>query len=225
MEIMEDVIDMKDKLTLLVVDDHPIFRDGVSEILFNIFPSTTILKASNGEEALAQAKQHKEIDWVFLDLKLPDINAIDLLPQLEKLNLLASVVIVSSEDQAEVIDKVLSAGANGFLSKVSEKEEFMKCIQQVEQGKQYVHQSMLESLQYYRNNILSERQHINDHLSNRQHEVLTLLSHGLSNSEIGQTLSISESTVKSHISHIMSAFEADNRMHCVIEARRLGILK
>lgn len=214
----------EDKLTLLVVDDHPIFRDGVSEILLNIYPAATVFKASSGNEALAQARLHPEIDWVFLDLKLPDHEATELLPELNKLNLFASVVIVSSEDQPEVIDAVLRAGANGFLSKASEKTEFIKCINQVEQGQQYIQDSMLEALHYYRNTILTERQHIHENLTKRQQEVLTLLSNGLSNVEIGESLTIAQSTVKSHVAQLMATLESDSRMHCVAEARRLGIL-
>jgi len=223
-ENMDDKDRKKSKVTLLIVDDHPIFLDGVSNILLNIYPDATILKATTGKEALTQSTLYDEIDWIFLDLKLPDCNAIELLPKLNKLNLFASVIIVSSEDQPEVIDNVLTAGANGFLSKISEKNEFIKCIQQVEQGKHYVQESMRESLQHYQNIVLSELRHIQNNLSPRQHEVLALLSNGLSNSEIGRTLTISESTVKSHVSQLMTTLEADSRTHCVFEARRIGII-
>lgn len=214
----------KPSQTMLVVDDHPIFRNGVCEILLAIDPEAKLLKADTGREAIAQIKSHIEIDWIFLDYKLPDTNAITLLSEFTQLNLFASVVVVSSEDRPEVIDEILRAGANGFLSKASEKEAFALCIKHIESGQQYIHEHVLASLQQFRSTVLAERQHIMQSLSERQLEVLTLLAKGLSNLEIGQTLSISESTVKSHVSQIMSVFEADNRMHCAIEARRLGIL-
>ena len=215
---------LEDHTTILVVDDHPIFRDGVSAILRDIQPSATILVAGSGTEALAQVKQHRDIDWIFLDIKLPDLEASALLPMFDRLNLFASVVIVSSEDNPETIDAMLRAGANGFLSKTSDQSEFNKCMKQIEAGRFYIQASAVAGLQHFREVVLVERRCITDSLSSRQHEVLALLASGLSNSEIGASLSISESTVKSHVSCLLEALAADSRTHCVAQARRLGIL-
>jgi len=215
---------LEESTTLLVVDDHPIFLDGVSMILQDIYPAATVLKASNGAQALAHVEQHREIDWIFLDFNLPDLNAVELMAKFKQHNLFASIVIVSSEDQPDMVDAVLRAGANGFLSKISEKAEFLKCIEHIEKGQQYIQNAMQDALLNYRNTILPERLHSQQNLSSRQQEVLTLLANGLSNFEIGQTLLITENTVKSHVASLMAKLEADSRTHCVAEARRLGIL-
>ena len=215
---------METSITILVVDDHPIFRDAVSAILKDIHPSATILLAGSGAEALAQAEGHPDIDWIFLDVKLPDLHAPALLPMFDRLNLFASVVIVTSEDNPETIDAVLRAGANGFLSKISDQSEFKKCMERIESGRTYIQEDAVAGLRHFREVVLAQRRPITNNLSGRQREVLALLANGLSNGEIGKSLAISESTVKSHVSRIMDTLDADSRTRCVLEARRLGLL-
>ncbi|MCK4676161.1 MAG: response regulator transcription factor [Gammaproteobacteria bacterium] len=215
---------MSEALKILVVDDHPIFCDGMRDMLQDIYPDASILQAEDGAAALTLVKQNKNLDWVFLDMMLPDKTGTEMLHEFTSANLWAPVVVVSSEDNPEIIHAALNAGANAYISKSSKKSVFIECMQQVENGLQFLQPEIEFSLQHYRDVELVKRDYLHKEISKRQHEVLQLLAQGFSNAEIGNELSLSVSTIKSHLSALMDVLQADNRTHCVSKAREQGML-
>ena len=215
---------MSEAINILVVDDHPIFCNGMRDMLQDIYPSASIFQAENGAAALSIVKQNKKLDWIFLDIMLPDKTGIEMMHVFAEANLWASVVVVSSEDNPEVIHAALNAGANAYISKSSKKSVFIECMQQVENGIQFLHPEIESALQHYRDDVLVKRDYLHKEISKRQCEVLELLAKGLSNAEIGNELSLSVSTIKSHLSVLMEVLQADNRTHCVLIAREQGML-
>lgn len=211
-------------INILVIDDHPIFCDGMKDMLQDICPDASIHQAENGESALKLIKQNKNLDWIFLDMMLPDKTGIEMLHDFAAANLWAPVVVVSSEDNPEIIHETLIAGANAYISKSSKKSVFIECMQKVENGIQFLQPEVESALQHYRNVVLVKRNNLYKEISKRQHEVIKLLAKGLSNIEIGSELSLSESTIKSHVSSLMEVLQADNRTQCVSKAREHGII-
>lgn len=209
---------------ILVVDDHPIFVDGITALIKNIFPSAQIVTCSNGKETLEQLQKSIHFDWVFLDINLPDMSGFDLLQQFLSLKLLANIIIVSSDENPETIHTALELHANGFISKQFNTEVFKKCLQCIENGNVYLDEQQAQLLKNYREGVYIEKIHIQNHISERQLEALQMIAKGYSNQEIAELMNITPSTVKTHISLLMSLFEADNRSHCVAEARRLGFV-
>ena len=215
---------MSEAINILVVDDHPIFCNGMRDMLQDIYPSASIFQAENGAAALSIVKQNKKLDWIFLDIMLPDKTGIEMMHVFAEANLLASVVVVSSEDNPEIIHAALNAGANAYISKSSKKSVFIECMQQVENGIQFLHPEIESALQHYRDDVLVKRDYLHKEISKRQYQVLKLLAKGFSNAEIGNELSLSVSTIKSHLSVLMEILQADNRTHCVSKAREQGML-
>ncbi len=209
---------------ILVVDDHPIFVDGISALLKNIVPNANIVACINGKDALHQLQKPIQFDWVFLDINLPDTTGIDLLKQFLSLKILANVVIVSSDENPETIHQCLELHANGFISKQFNKDIFEQCIQTIERGNVYLEEKQSQLVKNYREGIYVEKTHILKHISERQSEALQMIAKGYSNQEIADMMNVTQSTVKTHISLLMSLFEVDNRSHCVAEARRLGFI-
>ena len=215
---------MSEAINILVVDDHPIFCNGMRDMLQDIYPSASIFQAENGAAALSIVKQNKNLDWIFLDIMLPDKTGIEMMQVFAEANLWASVVVVSSEDNPEVIHAALNAGANAYISKSSKKSVFIECMQQVENGIQFLQPEIESALQHYRDVVLVKRDYLHKEISKRQYQVLKLLAKGFSNAEIGNELSLSVSTIKSHLSVLMEILQADNRTHCVSKAREQGML-
>ncbi len=207
---------------ILVIDDHPVFVDGITSFIRNVLPNSNIVTCVNGDETLKQLHRSIGFDWIFLDINLPDVSGLELLKQFLELKVLANVIVVSSDENPETIHAALELHANGFISKQFNTDVFKKCMQTIERGGVYLDKQQAQSLKNYREGIFIEKKYIQENISERQQEALLMISKGLSNQEIAALMNISESTVKTHISLLMNLFEADNRSHCVAEAKRLG---
>ncbi len=210
---------------ILIVDDHPIFVDGMTEVIKDIFPGSDVVTCNNGHSALSQIHKAVHFDWIFLDVNLPDISGFELLKQFLELKLLSNVIIVSSDESPETIHTVLELHANGFISKQFNRDLFNICIRSVEMGDIYLDNQLTLLLKNYREGIYLEQKYIQEHIRERQLEALQMIERGMSNQEIAELMNITKSTVKTHISTLMELFNVDNRSRCVAEARRLGFLQ
>lgn len=209
---------------VVIVDDHPTFLEGISLILGSIIEDAQFLLATSGKEALELTQMNPDVAWVFIDNHLPDTLGTELLSQISAMKILAPVIIFSADDDAVFIDVALKEYASGFISKNAKKQEFIDCINKVEAGGTYLNPELRKQVNTYRQSILLEREEIEKVISERQREVLSLIVKGYSNAMIAQSLAVSESTVKTHVSAVLSLFHVENRTHCVAEAKRLGLI-
>jgi len=209
---------------ILIVDDHPSFVEGVSLLLQSIIPNTKPLVAHNAIDALALAKQHPDLDWVFLDINMPDMSGIELVERFNKNKLLANIVVMTSENSPVIIDQALKKNVSGFLTKDFDRKTLSDSITAIEKGIVFLIPEHARQLKNYRESLLLEKQLIEENISERQRQTLLLVAEGYSNQEIASNLGITESTVKTHVSSLIALFEADNRTHCVAEARRLHVV-
>jgi len=209
---------------ILIVDDHPVVLDGLHSILQSIRPDALFSIADSAVSALEKINGDTVVDWLFLDLNLPDSNGLELIKSLRDQKVSTHIIILSSELNPETVDDALSLQVNGVLSKAYSKDVFEHCMITIELGRVFLSSEHAQELKYYRESQVLKRAQTKESLSERQLETLTLLSKGLSNKEIAQSLNITESTVKNHVSSLMQMFDATNRTHCVSEARRLKIL-
>lgn len=213
-----------DKNKILVVDDHPLYLEGLSLILADLVDNSELLRAESVKQAVELLAQHPDCDWVFLDLNLPDGNGLEVLDYIQESALFAPVIMLSGLDNIAVVDKCLQRGANGFITKGARREQLEECISVVYRGATYLSYEVESQLKDYRENLLAEREAVAANISERQLEVLLLIVEGYSNAEIGSSLNISLSTVKGHIAALMAAFSTTNRTHCAAEARRLNLV-
>lgn len=209
---------------ILVVDDHPVVLDGLVFILKELIPHSTVITANDGGSARTLVKSHRDVDWIFLDVNLPDIDGIELLKHFDDLKLTANTIVLSSDSSPDTADRALKQNASAFLSKSFDRNELRKCIDTVEAGRIYLASELRRELTNYRESILVTRERIQSLLTARHLETLSFLAAGYSNKEIALSCNVAESTIKSRIKVLMSVFEADNRTHCVCEAQRLNII-
>lgn len=204
----------KTAIRLLIVDDHPVVRAGLSSMLGKQPGIELMGAAASGDEALALL-EHSSADVILLDLRMPKISGIELLPLLRKLAFPPQVIILSSFEFEEEIYRSVQAGARGYLLKETSRDEMVAAIVAVHAGRQYFPPAIASRL--------SERNHRSS-LSPRELEILEMLSRGFTNKEIGRAFGISRYTVRNHINSITQKLEVCDRTEAASVAMRQGII-
>ncbi len=204
----------KTAIRLLIVDDHPVVRAGLSSMLGKQPGIELIGAAASGDEALALL-EHSSADVILLDLRMPKISGLELLPLLRKLAFPPQVIILSSFEFEEEIYRAVQAGARGYLLKETSRDEMVAAIVAVHGGRQYFPPAIASRL--------SERTHRSS-LSPRELEILEMLSRGFTNKEIGRAFGISRYTVRNHVNSITQKLEVCDRTEAASVAMRQGII-
>ena len=200
---------------ILLVDDHYVVRIGMASSL-NLEPDLEVVaEAENGEAAIALYREHRP-DLVILDWRLPDLSGGDVIKALHAEFPAARVLVLSAFESEEVIYQALQAGAVGYLAKSSRRPELIGAVRLAAQGKAAFSADIAAKL-------ASRIQRPS--LSPRELEVVAELVKGNSNKEIATRLSISENTVKLHITHIMQKLRAKDRTHVASIALQQGLLE
>ncbi len=204
----------KTPIRLLIVDDHPVVRAGLSSMLGKQPRLTLVGAAAGAEEALALLK-HRPADVVLLDLRMPKISGIEALQSLRHLSSPPQVIILSSFDFEEEIYRAVQAGARGYLLKETSCDEIVAAIVAVHAGKQYFPPAIAGRL--------SER-NSRSSLSPRELEILEMLSRGFTNKEIARAFGISRYTVRNHINNINQKLDVCDRTEAASVAIQQGII-
>ncbi|MFL6612116.1 MAG: two-component system response regulator NarL [Pantoea agglomerans] len=197
-------------LTLMIVDDHPLMRRGVRQLLALDPRLEVIAEASNGTEALAEAR-HQEPDIILLDLNMKGMSGLDTLKALRHEGISSRILVLTVSDARSDIFAMVDAGADGYLLKDSEPEVLLAHIQQASRGEKVFSEGVTR--------YLANRQHSADplrQLTERERDVLQEVARGLSNKEIAAILHISEETVKVHIRNLLRKLDVRSRVAATV---------
>ena len=205
-------------IRILIVDDHPVVREGLMAVLEGIPDIRVVGTAQSAEEALAAMKTVRP-DIVLLDLELPGMSGIDAIPRVIAGGDHVRVIVLTAYDTEERVLGAIRAGAGGYLLKGAAAAEIVHAIRAVREGGSYLTprvatQVMAQVVSRGRSGVLSER----------EREVLRLIAQGRSNKQIGRQLSITERTVKFHVTSIFNKLGTDNRAQAIAVAARRGLL-
>ena len=202
------------EIRVLVVDDHAILRDGIRSLLERQDDMTVIGEAANGQEALEQiARLHPDI--VLMDINMPGMNGLEATRHVKTLYPHVKILILTQHDSQEYISPLLQAGASGYVLKRSGGREVVNAIRQVfEQGAYLEPRVARQVLNQYSNGERTREQGI-ESLTEREHEVLRLISIGKSNKEIARELVISPKTVSVHRTNIMTKLDVKNSFELI----------
>jgi two-component system NarL family sensor kinase len=217
--LLEDegcIMSQKQPICILIADDHPIVRAGIAAML-EIDPEanlTVVGQANNGCEAVALFAQLQP-DIALIDLQMPQMDGVTAIAAIRKKFPTARLIVLTTYDRDEDIYRGLQAGAKAYLLKDTPREELLACIQAVHVGRSFIPMEVGARL--------AERMN-SPELSKRECEVLQLMTAGMSNLEIGEALTITEGTVKSHINNILSKLNVNDRTQAVIIALKRGIV-
>jgi len=202
-------------ISVLLVDDHPIVREGLAMVI-NLQPEMQVVEqASNGREALEKFTAVCP-DVVLIDLRMPGMDGIQAVAAICSQAPAARVVILTTYEDEEDIYRVLQAGARGYMLKSAPIAELISCIKAVQDGQTWVPQQI---------GAMLARRVCAPELTRREGEVLQSVAAGKSNKEIGVALDISEGTVKVHVTNILQKLKAAGRTEAVGAAIRRGLIR
>jgi|APMI01.1.fsa_nt_gi DNA-binding NarL/FixJ family response regulator len=209
-------------MKLLVVEDHALVREGMVLTLRRLDRRVEVLEASTAAEAFVLIERHGDLDLILLDLLLPDANGLSLLHTVRGQSPMLPVIVVSALDDAGTIKRSIQAGANGFVPKSSTSDVLLDAVRAVLAGGLFVPEgSDAAGARGAEPGAPGEAKDLD--LTIAQRRVFNLLVMGLSNREIGQSLGLTEGTVKIHVSKILRVLGVTSRSQAVIVAARRGL--
>ena len=203
------------KIRVMTVEDHPIFRGGLEALLFSQPDMELVAQAETAEEAISEYRRLKP-DVVLMDQRLPGTTGTETVIAMHNLSRNARIIILTTSRGDIEIQRALRAGASGYVLKSTSKDELLKSIRTVSKGKRYIPPEVA--------GVVAEHWG-EEELTLRETEVLSLIRDGTKNKQIGDQLGISETTVNFHIKNIAEKLQAKDRTHAVTLAVRRGLLE
>jgi DNA-binding NarL/FixJ family response regulator len=202
------------KIRILIVDDHPVVRTGLTSMLGTQAGFEVVGAASNGEEALALITRTTP-DVLLMDLRMPGMNGIDLLRAMQSYPTPPRVIVLTSFETDEDIYRAVQAGAHGYLLKSTMQQEMVAAIRAVHSGKRHIPPRIAARL---------AQRMSRPELTARELEILEMLAKGLTNKQIGAVFQISGNTARNHVNSILEKLEAADRTEAVSVAVQQGII-
>lgn len=200
-------------IRVLIADDHPVVRSGLAMIIQYATGVEVVAEACTGIEAIECFRQCQP-DVVLMDLKMPEMGGVDAITMIRQECPNARIIVLTTYDGDEDIYRGLSAGARGYLLKNVTRQELIEAIQRVHAGQKYIPAEVGARL--------AERMN-NPHLTERERQVLVLMTEGKSNQEIAAALNVSEGTIKFHVNGILRKLNVSDRTQAVLVALKRGI--
>jgi DNA-binding NarL/FixJ family response regulator len=200
---------------VLVVDDHPLLREGVAAMLMGTPDLAIVGEAGNGREAIEKFRALKP-DVTVMDLQMPVMSGIDAMHVIRFEAPKARIVVLASFAGDVLATRALKAGAHAYVLKERVREDLPDIIRAVHSGMKRIEPAVAQQIAHYASDPT---------LTSREIEILQLVSSGHSNKQIGVTLTISEETAKTHVRNIMAKLGARDRTHAVTLAVRRGIMQ
>jgi two-component system nitrate/nitrite response regulator NarL len=200
-------------MRLLIVDDHSLLRDGMSALLQQLGPGTEVLAAADGASAIEIVEREAGLEAVIVDLGLPGMDGASLIEVFGARRPDLPVIVLSASESAADVRRVMALGALGYVPKSANPDTLLSAIKLVLAGEIYVPPLLLNS------DVMPKPQGEAAKLTPRQADVLACMARGLSNKAAARELSMSEKTVKAHVTAILRALGATNRMQAVAIAR------
>src|SRR5512133_4056053 len=209
----------KDKIRILLADDHHIVRAGVRQLIESANDLQVIAEAGDGEEAQALIQQHKP-DVAVLDIQMPKASGIEVTRWVRSHMPEVGVLILTAYDDDPYVMAVLQAGANGYVLKTGQADELIQAVRDVHEGKSALDPNITRKLMS--NIFKNPEKRTVEPLTDRELDVLRFAAQGYTNKAIGVQLTISDRTVQGHLAHIFAKMQATSRTEAVMRAVSLG---
>ncbi|EON93325.1 LuxR family two component transcriptional regulator [Marinobacter lipolyticus SM19] len=214
---------MEPAYKILIADDHPLFREAISSVIASGFEGSEIIETDDLDSALEITRENDDLDLILLDLNMPGMHGLNGLITLRNEAPTIPVVIVSAEEDKQVVLQAITYGAVGFITKSSPRAQMTEAIQQILNGNVYLPSDIIRTAKEsssrrsrHEDNPISPE--LLNSLTRRQLLVLERMSKGESNKQIAYNLNIAETTVKAHVSAILRKLGVHNRVQAILSA-------
>ena len=207
-----------DEISVLVVDDHPVVRDGLHGMLAGQADIEVVGEAVHGREAVEMALRLQP-DVILMDLRMPEMDGVAAIVAILEEKPEANILVLTTYDSDEDIVRAMEAGATGYLLKDAPRQELFRAVRAAARGESVLAPTVAARLMDYMRSPNEET------LSPREVAVLSLVAQGASNREVGEELHISVATVKTHLVHIYEKLGVDNRTAAVTAALERRIIR
>lgn len=219
----------------MLVDDHALFREGLRYMLQQVPDVDEVIEAGNYYDALLLGERYPELDLAVLDLHMPGSAGANSIRFFHRRFPYIPVMVISAEDDRGIMERILNAGAMGYLCKTASVPVLLNAVKMVLAGEIYVPSQMMSPLPTGMSGDLEEslqaagdlrRRYTNEYgLTVRQMEVLKYLARGLSNREISETMGLAEGTVKIHLSGLFHTLRVKSRLEAIRIAQQIGLIE
>jgi DNA-binding NarL/FixJ family response regulator len=207
---------------ILIADDHPLFREAIHNVISDGFPDSEVMETEDLDSALALTRAHDDLDLILLDLNMPGMHGLNGLINLRNEAPTIPVVIVSAEQDKQVVLQAITYGAVGFITKSSPRKQMTDAIEQILNGNVYLPSDIIRSQKSATRRSGHDAPHFPPELlqalTRKQLLVLERMTKGDSNKQIAYSLTIAETTVKAHVSAILRKLNVHNRVQAILSA-------
>lgn len=210
------------KIKVMITDDHKMVREGIKQLLELNDSISVVGMASDGDECIS-VLESKKPDLLLLDINMPGKNGLEIIEEIKKLNFNVKIILLTVHNEVDYLLKAVEIGADGYVLKDSGSAELVNAIEIVMSGKSYIQPDMIPMLNSKMIAKNSDKEKMKN-LTKRELEVLVLVSEGMFNKEIADKLSISERTVKNHISSIFKKIDVADRTQAAVFAIRNNLI-
>lgn len=218
---------MANKKTILIVDDHPLFREGLKTLLARLPGYDVVGEAGTGAEGLTRARELRP-DLVLMDISLPDENGIEVTRNILRVLSETKVAIISMHSKIDYITEAFKAGAMGYVVKESATERLLECLEALSNGEYFIDSSLSKKVAKGLINFGEKDTKIRDSgyetLTPREQQIMRLIAEGLPTKDIAKKLFISPKTVENHRANILSKLNLHSTMDLVRHAAKLGLI-
>ena len=218
---------MHEKKSILIIDDHPLFREGLKAIINNTSKFNVIGEAGNGFKGIQQAKKLKP-DIIILDISLPDQSGIQVAQEIRKLLPEIKILVVSMHSKIDYIKEVFLAGATGYVVKDSASERLVDGLDHVSKGRFYLDSPVSKEVieQLLKTPVKGAKITDSDYgtLTPREQEIMRLVAEGLSTKKIAESVFISPKTVENHRANIMKKLGLNSTIELIRYAVKIGLI-
>lgn len=208
------------EIKLIIADDHQLFRNGLEELLRKYDDIEIVKSVADGFEFMEVAKSQLEADIVLLDISMPNKDGFQVLKELNSLDSNIKPIVISMHSDGNYIAKCAKMGAYGYLLKNTDESELVLAIRTVNKGKKYFSAAIAEKMI----NFMSMQSVSENLLSNKETEVLGLISKGLTTNEIATKLFVSSRTIETHRATILKKLEVKNTAELIKKAAEMNLI-
>ncbi|MBU9811887.1 two-component system response regulator NarL [Rahnella sp. C60] len=209
--------------TILLIDDHPMLRNGVKQLIALDSRLKVIGEASNGEQGVELAKQ-LDPDLILLDLNMPGMNGLDTLDSMRQTSLSGRIVVFSVSNHEDDVVTALKRGADGYLLKDMEPEDLLTALHNAAAGKMVLSEALTPVLAASLRESRPSGDRDIQSLTPRERDIIKLIAEGLPNKMIARRLNITESTVKVHVKHLLKKMKLKSRVEAAVWVLQSNVL-